>query len=163
MNENNDMRGEVTLVLTDRRGEVVLRKRHRNRIVRSGRQLVAELFAGPSGGAPPTKVTHMAVGTDGTPSLDAQTALLAQRDTRKPIEPPTYLDIVDNSGGSPVQRVRASLTSVFDFNEANGAAPLREAGIFTAAAGGVMYNRVVFDPVTKTTAFKLTLVWDVVF
>lgn len=163
MKESNDMRGEVTLLLTDRAGEVVSRTRHANRIVRSGRQLVAELFAGPSGGAPPTKVTHMAVGTDGTLSADAQTALLAQRDARKPIDPPVFLDVVDNSGGTPVQRVRASLTAVFDFNEANGAAPLREAGIFTDSAAGVMYNRVVFDPVTKTNAFKLTLVWDVLF
>src|SRR5574341_2594190 len=103
MNESNDMRGEVTLVLTDRRGEVVLRRRHKNRIVRSGRRLVAELFAGPSGGAPPTKVTHMAVGTDGTASADVQTALLAQRDSRKPIDPPAYQDVVDTSGGTPVQ------------------------------------------------------------
>jgi hypothetical protein len=40
---------------------------------------------------------------------------------------------------------------------------LREAGIFTAVSGGVMYNRVVFDAVTKTNAFKLTLLWDITF
>ena len=50
-----------------------------------------------------------------------------------------------------------------DFGDANGTAPLREAGIFTAETNGVMYNRVVFDPVTKTNAFKLTLLWDIVF
>ena len=41
--------------------------------------------------------------------------------------------------------------------------PLREAGVFNAATGGVMYNRVVFQDVTKTDAFKLTLLWDIVF
>ena len=64
----------------------------------------------------------------------------------------------------PAGRIRVSLQAVFDFNEANDpAVPLREAAIFTAAAGGVMYNRVVFEPVTKTDAFKLTLLWDVIF
>jgi hypothetical protein len=62
-----------------------------------------------------------------------------------------------------VLRVRASVKAVFDFNEANGTAPLREAAIFTAAAGGVMYNRVVFDAVTKTNAFQLTMLWDITF
>ena len=52
---------------------------------------------------------------------------------------------------------------MFDFGDANGAEPFREAGIFTAENGGVMYNRVVFDAVTKTDAFKLTLLWDIVF
>jgi hypothetical protein len=26
-----------------------------------------------------------------------------------------------------------------------------------------MYNRVVFDPVTKTSSFKLTLFWKILF
>ena len=63
-----------------------------------------------------------------------------------------------------VKRTRLTLTAVFDFGEANDpATPLSEAAIFTAATAGVMYNRVVFAPVTKTNAFKLTLFWDIVF
>jgi hypothetical protein len=62
-----------------------------------------------------------------------------------------------------VRRVKATLRTVFDFGEVNGTEALREAGVFTAATGGVMYNRVVFDPVTKTTAFQLTLLWDITF
>jgi hypothetical protein len=56
-----------------------------------------------------------------------------------------------------------SLQSVFDFGEANGTDPLREAGIFTAPSAGTIYNRIVFDPVTKANTFKLTLIWDIVF
>jgi hypothetical protein len=59
--------------------------------------------------------------------------------------------------------VRAQVQTVFDYAEANGADPLREAAIFTALAGGTMYNRVVFDPVTKTNTFRLTLIWDILF
>ena len=93
--------------------------------------------------------------------------LLAQRGGRKPFTEVTYTDFdepVPGGGGAVVRRVRASVTAVFDFGEANDTTtPLREAGIFNAATGGVMYNRVVFEPVTKTNSFKLTLLWDIVF
>jgi hypothetical protein len=98
----------------------------------------------------------MALGTDGADPADSDTALRAEITPRKPVRV-EYSKITE--GG--VERVRARLTSVFDSGEANG--PLREAGVFTAASGGIMYNRVKFDTVTKTADFKLTLIWDVVF
>ena len=79
---------------------------------------------------------------------------------RNPVAAPVYTEIVDTGG---IKRIKVSLQTVFDFGEANGVAPLREAGIFTAASGGTIYNRVVFDAVTKASTFKLTLIWDIVF
>ena len=73
--ESLNPRGYVTLQLTDRRGRVVYRDQRANRIVKSGRRLVAELFGGIASGTPPTRVTHMAVGSDGTPPNDDQTSL----------------------------------------------------------------------------------------
>ena len=164
MNEVMDMRGSVTLRLTDRGGAVVYERRERNRIVRTGRDLVAKLFAGAPGQTQPTRVTHMGVGTDGTDPTDDQTALLKERPARegvarKPIEEVAFSEFTD----AGVRRVRVTLRAVFDFEEANGTDPLREAGVFTAASGGVMYNRVTFKDVTKTNAFKLTLLWDITF
>jgi hypothetical protein len=141
----------------------VYEAQHKNRIVTSGRNLVAQLFAGIAGGVPPSQVTHMAVGTDATGPADGDSGLRAERAPRRAISSVDYSEISEGSGGSEVKRVRARLTAVFDFGDANGAEPLREAGIFTAETGGVMYNRVVFDAVTKTDAFKLTLLWDIVF
>jgi hypothetical protein len=171
MNESMNMRGSLTLQITDAEGRVLHEQQYHNRIVKTGRELVAKLFAGVSTGAPPTRVTHMAVGTDPTPPADNQTGLLAERAPRKEILPAdvTYTEFDEPMEGTEagrrasVRRVRASLKAVFDFTEANGAEPLREAGIFTALTGGVMYNRVVFDAVTKTSAFKLTLLWDITF
>jgi hypothetical protein len=157
------MHGALTLQLTDREGALVQQAHYQNRIVTSGRSLVAHLFAGVSGGVPPSQVTHMAVGTDATPPTDADTALIAERAPRKAISEVDYSEISEGTGPNEVRRVRARLTAVFDFGDANGAAPLREAGIFTADTDGVLYNRVVFEPVTKTDAFKLTLLWDIVF
>lgn len=158
MQETMDMQGKVRLLLEDRDGRIVLDRTHPNRIVKTGRQLVAQLFAGVSG-TPPSKVSHMAVGTGPAAPSDDQAALATER-ARNPVATPVYSEIVDGTGA---KRIKVSLQTVFDFGEANGADPLREAGIFTAASGGTIYNRVVFDPVTKANTFKLTLIWDIVF
>jgi hypothetical protein len=163
--EMADMHGALTLTLVDARGNVIQHQHRRNRIVRTGRRLVAQLFGGISSGAAPTRVTHVAVGTDGTAATDDDVGMRAPRAPRKPIADVSYTDFVEPVAGSPegLKRTRVSLTAVFDFNEANDAVPLREAGVFTDPTAGIMYNRVVFDPVTKTNAFRLTLLWDIVF
>jgi hypothetical protein len=163
MQETNEMHGRVTLWLTDSAGNVHALQRRENRIVTSGRRLVAQLFGGIASGTPPAKVTHMAVGTDATPPADNQTGLLAEVAGRKPITDVAYTEFTDTTGTTTAQRVRVSLRALFDFGDANSATPLREAGIFTAPSAGVMYNRVTFDAVTKTNAFQLTLLWEVVF
>jgi len=161
--ERVDMTGALTLSLIDRDGRVVWRAQRGNRIVKSGRRLVAELFAGGQSGAKPARVTHIGVGTGGAPATDDDVGLGEPRGDRKPISDVTFTDIEERDGQNTVKRTRVALTAVFDYEDANGRAPLQEAGIFTAVNEGVMYNRVVFEPVTKTKAFKLTLLWDVVF
>ncbi|HTT38625.1 MAG TPA: hypothetical protein VMH32_13260 [Burkholderiales bacterium] len=158
MQETMDMQGRLRVLLEDRDGRTVLDRTHPNRIVKTGRQLVAQLFAGVTG-TPPSKVSHMGVGTGGDAATDDQAGLVAER-ARNPVVAPVYSEIVDGTG---VKRIKVSLQTVFDFGEANGADPLREAGIFTAPSAGTLYNRVVFDPVTKANTFKLTLIWDIVF
>jgi hypothetical protein len=163
LKENNEMRGALTMQVTDRQGLLIYELQQKNRIVTSGRSLVAQLFAGVAGGVPPGQVTHMGVGTNATAPGDGDGALKAERAPRRAISSVDYSEISEGTGADEVKRVRARLTAVFDFGDANGTEPLREAGIFTAETGGVMYNRVVFEPVTKTDAFKLTLLWDIVF
>jgi hypothetical protein len=154
------MRGQVTLQLTDNAGRVVYQQRCANRIVTSGRRLVSEMFTGQFSGAPPVPVSHIAVGSGGTAPSDADAALEAQRGVRNAITNVTQAQFLD----AGVMRLRATLQTVFDFDQANNpSVPLREAGIFTAETGGVMYNRVVFEPVTKTNAFRLTLFWEIIF
>jgi hypothetical protein len=164
MQEAMDMRGRLMIRLTGRDGRLIDEHQHPNLIVKSGRELVAQLFAGVSGGTPPTRVTHMAVGDDAAPPTDLQQALLKERSPRKKIAEVTYSEFDETTPRGSVRRVKATLKAVFDFGEANNpAVPLQEAGVFNAAAGGVMYNRVVFKPVTKTEAFQLTLLWDITF
>ena len=158
MRDTMNMHGQVRVIGEARDGRIVFDQAYTNRIVQAGRRLVAQLFAGVTG-TPPGIVTHMGVGTGGAVPADGDTQLVAER-ARNPVAAPVYSAIVDTTG---VQRIKVTLQTVFDFGEANGTDPLREAAIFTAAAGGTMYNRVVFDAVTKANTFKLTLIWDIVF
>jgi hypothetical protein len=157
MHETMNMHGRVRMIGEAQDGRIVFDRSHANRIVQAGRQLVAQRFAGVPG-TPPAIVSHIGVGTGGTAPADADTKLVAER-ARNPISAPVYGAIVDNG----IQRIKVTVQTVFDFGEANGIDPLREAAIFTAAANGTMYNRVVFDAVTKANTFKLTLIWDIVF
>lgn len=161
MHDSMDMRGELRIVLTSRAGAVTLDRRVRNRIVTSGRRLVAELFGGETSGLSRRPVSRMAVGTGSTAASDGDTALVAPRGAPKEISDVEYGEFVDAEG---VRRVRVSLTAKFGFEEANDpSTALREAGLFNDAEDAVLYSRVVFEPVTKTETFQLTLLWEVVF
>src|SRR4051812_8301241 len=123
MQERIDMHGCLTIRLTGRDGRLVEELYQKNLIVRSGRDLVAKLFAGISGGTPPTKVTHMAVGEDGTAPADDQSALVKERSPRKEIATVSYSEFTEPGlGGGTVRRIKTTLSSVFDFGEANNPA-----------------------------------------
>jgi hypothetical protein len=159
MQESMDLRGRLTLQLINRAGEVVQSISRQNHVVTAGRQLVAELFVG---GMPVSKVNHIAVGTGDYPPENDQTQLMDER-ARNPIAEVMFVPAVDDT------RVTARLKVIFENDQANdndnpgNPGPLREAGIFNAATGGTMYNRVVFEPVFKTDAFQLVMMWDVTF
>lgn len=162
IHERNNMRGAMTLRVLDKNGLLIAEQRNKNRIVRAGRLLVAQLFGGIEAGVPPTQVSHIAVGTNGDVAADGQTALGTER-ARKALTEVAYDDFEETTPQGAVQRIRVRLSAEFDFGEANGPDPLREAGIFTADVDGTMYNRVVFQPVTKSDAFQLSLLWEIIF
>lgn len=159
MQDRMDMSGRLRIVLHDAAGRVVLERRQANRIVSDGRLLVAEMFAGQTGGPPRLPVSAIAVGEGNAEPQDSDKALKAQRGSRKAISNVKYSPFTEPGGAS---RVSVQLTSRLDFNEANDPSiPLREAGLFNA--DGVLYSRVVFKDVTKTDTFQLTLFWEIVF
>ncbi len=160
MRDRIDMAGRLTIVLRDRTGAVALERTQPNRIVSSGRQLVAEMFAGQTAGAPRTPVSKIAVGAGSTEPADTDVGLVQPRDAPKAISKVDYGTFTDPA--TNVVRVRVQLTALLDFGEYNDpATPLREAGLFNDAS--VLYSRVVFQPVTKTDTFQLTLIWEIVF
>lgn len=151
--ETIDMKGRIAIELHDRQGRLAQRVEADNSIVLSGRDLVAKQFLGIS--ADP--ISHLAVGTNSTAVGHSDTALGAEL-FRKEINPP---DVNQHLSTTNDNRRKVLLSAELDFAEGNGA--LTEAALFNADTGGVMYNRVVFPTVTKTSDFKLTLIWEIIF
>jgi hypothetical protein len=61
------------------------------------------------------------------------------------------------SGSDPV----VVLSATFGYNDCNG--KICESGLFNASEGGIMYNRVVFPEIVKTSDLTLTMVWRITF
>lgn len=155
LNDSIDMKGRLTLRLSDLNGNLVREIAADNDIVLTGRDLVAKLFAKVA----IEPITHIAVGT-GTdavnPKEDKKLGKELFRKDIKAIDPAK--DIIEVGG-----KMRVVISTELNNDEANGA--LTEAGMFNAKEpdSGVMYNRVVFPAVNKTADFKLTLVWEILF
>lgn len=154
LTDSMDPKGRLTLQLRNEQNELVEEIAANNDIVKTGRDLVAKLFV--NQGIP--TISHVAVGTGAIATVPKVTANLGTELFRKAINPVNpAVHLVETAGG----KIKVTISCDLDFNEANGA--LTEAGLFNATSNGVMYNRVVFPPVNKTSDFKLTLIWDITF
>jgi hypothetical protein len=165
--------GRLTLTLTDADGRVVEERRVKNLITLKGRAFLARSFAGL--GATSVDMS-MVLGTSAvapaltdevgtTPSApgvsegigDARWALEAQI-----VEAPS---VVENNGDVPEVVVR--LTATFPGGSGSAEHTLREAGIvlLTGPQGAdrTLFNRAVFEPITKTERLSLTVGWELVF
>ena len=153
LQEALDPRGRLTVQKTDARNTLIETIHVHNSIVLSGRDLIAKLFVK----EPIEPVSHVAVGTGSTP-VQAADDKLANEIFRKPIAP---VDPSQNITTTDANKRKVTITAELAFADAN--ATLTEAGLFNAASNGVMYNRVVFPAINKTTDFKLTLIWEILF
>ncbi|MGB8698135.1 MAG: hypothetical protein WCD18_01855 [Thermosynechococcaceae cyanobacterium] len=149
-----DMKGQLTLQKRNAANEVFAEMAALNSIVLSGRDLVAKLFINEK----IDPISHIAVGKGTDPIDPVKDETLAAETFRKPITP---IDLTQNLTTTSDGKKKVTVTAELDFNEANGA--LTEAGLFNAATDGVMYNRVVFPEINKTSDFKLTLIWEILF
>lgn len=148
-----DMRGRLTVQKRDAESKIIETIQANNSIVLSGRDLVAKLFIS----QPIAPISHVSVGK-GSAVVTAADVALESEVFRKAINPIDPSQHVTTTGAD---KRKVMITAELDFAEANDA--LTEAGLFNAASGGVMYNRVVFPPINKTPDFKLTLIWEIIF
>lgn len=157
------MRARLEVELRDRDGTLLARRAARNTVLRSGGQLIADLFRGAGG-----PITHMAVGTsDADPTSVAVTTLANDDGTGQPgitgdtavaIPPEAITTSVDEVHGRVLVKIRATLP------DAAAVGTLQEAGLLSRqGAGDVLYNRVVFPAVDKGADHDLTLFWEVEF
>lgn len=109
-------------------------------IMNDGLDLVRDFLHGDSVNAP----SHMAVGV-GTATEKATDTTLGSEVLRK-----TFSGTTKGTVGKETYEMTILTT------EANGN-DLSEVGIFNAASAGDMLNRIVFTPISKTSAFELKI------
>jgi hypothetical protein len=157
------MRAKLKIHLCDRGGAVLATRAAHNTVLRTGGQLIADLFSGKGG-----PITHMAVGTsDADPTSVAVSALGNDDgqgqpgltgDTVAAIPSEAFVVDVDEVQSRVLVKVRATLPN------AAGVGTLCEAALVSRQAGtDVLYNRVVFPPITKGNDHDLTLFWEIEF
>lgn len=169
MADSLDMKGKLIIQRINPAGQLIDEVKANNFIVYTGRDLVARMFLAEQ----VDPIRYIAIGSGSNPVNPVSDTALQQELYRKEVKP---LDLSRDLGDTeevPVQaesgvvnqknrKVRFSVD--LDFAEPpNQPAILTEAGLFNAAQGGIMYNRVVFPNITKTGDFKLTLVWEIIF
>ena len=154
VSEYIDMKGRLTLQKRNAANEILEEIAANNNIVLRGRDLVAKLFINEK----IDPISHVAVGTGTDPVDPKNDTKLRSQLFCKPITP---VNPAQNLTNTPDDRIKVTITAELNFDEANGA--LTEAGLFNALTNGVMYNRVVFPAINKTSDFKLTLIWEILF
>jgi hypothetical protein len=150
LREDLNITGRLILRKWSLDGQLLQEVTAHNDITTDGRRLVARLFDMDKQGTNIERVSSIHVGISNDPFDPAQHGLKADLGQ-------TVIKQIDLVDVLPRQLLR--LTGELGEDDCNGA--LREAGLFTS--DGVMYNRVTFDTITKSTEFKLTLIWEITF
>lgn len=149
-----DIKGSLTIQKRDLNNQLVEEIRANNTIVISGRRLVAQLFSKDFKDTI-KPVSQIAIGGNDKAVSDDDLQL-AQEIFRKKINPIEDSDLVLLPDS---KRIKLTITADLQAGEGNG--ELKEAALFNEDK--VMYNRVIFKPINKTSDFTLTLIWEITF
>jgi hypothetical protein len=158
MAEDLNLAGRLTIKKYTRDNRLVDEISVHNDITIDGRELVARLFNNDNANEAIRRVSKIRLGKS-KDKFDYRQGDLVEPviDTRTGKAWETDISTIEQS--QVQDRIMLRLTGELGVNDCNEA--LQEAGLFTA--DGVMYNRVVFDTITKSDKFKLTLVWEITF
>jgi hypothetical protein len=149
------MRAVMRAELRTTDGRLVTTRCASNAVLRGGADLLAKLFTGQGDG-----ITHMAIGTSDAPEGDTfgTTSLTGAVEVAIPREA-FLVDPPDVTKRVVRVRVRTTVPAATAMAEA-----VREAALVSRSGDvAILYNRVVFAPIEKTTDHELTLFWEVGF
>jgi hypothetical protein len=114
-----------------------------NLVVNTGKEWIAKCMKGVY-----TPITHIAVGSDGTAETVIQTTLVSEG----------FRKALTISGGT-----QSGMQIQFEGSllAGEGTGTINEAGLFDAAAAGVMLSRAVIGPYVKNSNDVITFVWTI--
>lgn len=143
LQENLKMKGELTIQVFDRQGNLKSAQKVPNLVVTAGKNYIASRMVGTSS----TVMNGMAIGTGtGTP---------AAGDTTLNTE-------VDRQALTAFTASTNTVTATATFPAGSGTGAIREAGIFNnATSGGTMLCRTTFPEVNKQAGDSIAITWTV--
>ncbi len=153
--ENIDITGKLIIRKYSLGHKLIQERRTYNEITIAGRQHVARLFNRNLISEKKENIERISTIGLGASNIkfDPQQENL--------VDPIGYIDINTIEEVPIGDRIMLRMVGELDEKTCNGT--LREAGLFTKGSEPIMYNRVVFDTITKTEQFKLTLLWEITF
>ena len=146
INEKLKLSGALSIVLTDKDGNVKDSREVKNLVVNSGLAYIISRMVGTS----KTVMSHMALGAGTTAAAAGQTDLVSTLGSREALDSTTI-------SGSNNEKVVYVCT--FEPGDATGA--VTEAGIFNDASAGDMLCRTVFPVVNKADDDQMAVTWTI--
>ena len=142
-NHQSKLRGDVSIVLIDKDGNIKDKQEMKNLLVDAGLEFTCSRMAGTSASV----MSHMGVGSGTTAAAAGQTDLVSLLGSRKSLDSAT----ASNN----------SITYVCTFGPGEGTGAITESAIFNAATGGTMLARVTFAVMNKAAADSLVITHSV--
>jgi hypothetical protein len=133
--------GQVSIVITDKDGQIKDQREIKNLVVTTGKEFIAARMVGT-----PTAMSHMALGSDNTAAANGDTALGGE------------LGRVALASATAAGAV-VTYTASFPAGTATGA--VVEAGVFNASSSGTMLCRTVFAVVNKGADDAMSVTWAI--
>jgi len=146
INDNLKLSGALSIVLTDKDGNVKDSREVKNLVVNAGLAYIISRMVGTAKAV----VSHMALGAGTSAAAASQTDLVSMLGSREPLDSTTIT-------GTNLEKVQ--YISTFEPGDATGA--VTEAGLFNAASGGDMLCRTVFPVVNKAADDQMAITWTI--
>jgi hypothetical protein len=146
--------GRLLLTIRDARGEIVATRAAKNRVLRGGAELIANLFSG----ARTTPIDRVRLGFGQASADHTATALTPPAEAIPPdrLEAPLKKEHFTVRLGE--DRITVDVAAPFEPRQ--DMAGVSEAGL---GSGDVLYNQVIFEPVSLRTGQVVTFFWQIDF
>ena len=155
MEHPDRLKGRLRLLVSDSGGAPVAERRGSNIVVRRGAEIVASLLSGAAGSAPLNRV-EVGFGRE-TANVEA-TALTPPPDTGIP---PESLRATVPPEAFQIQTDRPGILQLFVTTRFQPSVELTDVSEAGLMANTVLYNQVVFEPVTLRVGQEVTFFWEV--
>ncbi len=144
MEEKFGMRGDVTIILRDKDGNVIDQRDIKNTIVNVGYDFICDVIGNTT---QPNDMAWTGIGTGVTGVLGTDTTLET--------EVVRVANVYAHSVSTKV------FTHTADYAAGTGTGAITESALLNAVSVGIMLNRVVFDVINKGASDTLQVVWTI--